>query len=337
MDERFDGGGFPIGMKGKEIPLGARVLSLVDTYLDLTTNPLNPFRKPLAATEACDVLAKYKGTVFDPHLVDLFRTVVAGDDLRARILSDRRIALLVDPDPEETTVLELGMIEEGFDVRIARDGQQALKVLEKGEIEVVVSEIDFTSSASDAGGQKPSAAGGGPPDGIALLQLARKTPWGKDLPWVILTRRQERADAQRSFALHVVDFVMKPAATEVLVAKLKQALDKRATATPGRGVSGSLAEMALPDLVQILWHGRKSGALRIRRGLESGEIHFTDGKIVDALWGKLRGEEAIYAMLTLTEGEFAMDPNFKTDAVVITTSPEALLLEGMRRLDEATM
>jgi hypothetical protein len=52
------------------------------------------------------------------------------------------------------------------------------------------------------------------------------------------------------------------------------------------------------------------------------------------MWGKLRGEDAVYAMLTLTEGDFAMDPNFKTDAVVIQTSPEALLLEGMRRLDE---
>jgi response regulator RpfG family c-di-GMP phosphodiesterase len=337
MYERFDGGGFPIGMKGKEIPLGARVLSLVDTYLDLTQNPNNPFRKPLTATEACDVLAKYKASIFDPHLVDLFRTVVAGDDLRARILSDRRVALLVDPDPEETTVLELRMIEEGFDVRIARDGQQALKVLEKGEIEVVVSEIDFTHATPGASGPPPAPAGGGPADGLALLQLARKAPWGKDLPWLILTRRQERVDAQRSFELHVVDFVIKPAPTEVLVAKLKQSLDKRATAAPARGVSGSLAEMALPDLVQILWHGRKSGALRIRRALESGEIHFTEGKIVDAVWGKLRGEEAIYAMLTLAEGEFAMDPNFKTDAVVITTSPEALLLEGMRRLDEATM
>ena len=66
------------------------------------------------------MLAKYKGTVFDPHLVDLFRATVTGDDIRARILSDRHVALLVDPDPEETTVLELRMIEEGFEVRIAR-------------------------------------------------------------------------------------------------------------------------------------------------------------------------------------------------------------------------
>ena len=68
---------------------------------------------------------------------------MAGDDLRARILSDRHVALLVDPDPEETTVLELRMIEEGFEVRIARTLALAKEILQKGGIELVVSEIDF--------------------------------------------------------------------------------------------------------------------------------------------------------------------------------------------------
>jgi hypothetical protein len=39
-------------------------------------------------------------------------------------------------------------------------------------------------------------------------------------------------------------------------------------------------------------------------------------------------------MLAISQGEFALDPNFKPPEVVITESPEALLLEGMRRLDE---
>ena len=40
-------------------------------------------------------------------------------------------------------------------------------------------------------------------------------------------------------------------------------------------------------------------------------------------------------MLELTEGEFSLDPAAKVDHQVITASPEALLLEGMRRMDEA--
>jgi len=92
--------------------------------------------------------------------------------------------------------------------------------------------------------------------------------------------------------------------------------------------------MGLPDMVQVLWHGRKTGSLKIRSGQEHGEIHFVEGMIFNALWMSLRGEEAFYAMLALVEGTFAMDPNFKAESQVIQGSPEGLLLEGMRRLDE---
>jgi hypothetical protein len=121
----------------------------------------------------------------------------------------------------------------------------------------------------------------------------------------------------------------------VLVAKLKKALEQRTESAPAHAVSGSLAEMSLPDLVQILWHGRKSGALRVRRGPDAGEVHFLNGNVVNAMWGKLRGDEAFYAMLSVSQGDFALDPNFRPSEVRITDSPESLLLEGMRRLDES--
>ncbi len=326
MYERYDGSGFPKQAAAKEISLGARLIAITDTYIDLTENAQNPFRKALAPGEACEVLSKYKGSVFDPHLVDLFRTMVAGDDLRSRILSNRHVALVVDPDPEETTVLELRMIEEGFEVRIARTIVQARELLKKGGIEIVVSELDL---APDWGATVDPAA-----DGLALLVEARNSPWGAQLPWLILTRRQGRDEAKRAFELGAIDFAIKPAVTEVLVAKLKKALEARTAAVPAYGVSGSLTEMSLPDLVQILWHGRKSGALRIRRGADAGEVHFIEGKLVNAMWGKLRGEEAVYAMLALRDGEFGLDPDFRPPEVLITESPESLLLEGMRRLDE---
>ena len=49
-----------------------------------------------------------------------------------------------------------------------------------------------------------------------------------------------------------------------------------------RGVSGSLREMGLPDMVQVLFHGRKSGNLKIRARDGAGEIHFAEGNVVDA-------------------------------------------------------
>jgi hypothetical protein len=93
--------------------------------------------------------------------------------------------------------------------------------------------------------------------------------------------------------------------------------------------------MSLPDVVQILWHGRKTCALRIQGRAGAGEIHFAEGQIVNAAYGKVKGEEAFYKLLTLKDGDFRLDPSFRPSVRVITSSPEALLLEGMRLLDES--
>ncbi|HEY5374132.1 MAG TPA: HD domain-containing phosphohydrolase [Polyangiaceae bacterium] len=320
MYERYDGKGLPDGSSEKEIALGARLLAIADTYADLTQNPRNPFRKTLRPVQACEVLERFRGTVFDPNLVDLFKHTVTGEDLKARLLANRYRALIVDPDPEETTVLELRMVEQGFEVSQARSTDQALKFLEKGDIEIVVSELDVQ-----------------PNDGFALLGEARKHPWGQKVPWVIVTGRAGgRTDAQRAFELGATDFLTKPVSSDLLVAKLKQIIEREATrGGPARGVAGSLQEMGLPEMVQVLWYGRKTGSLKIRSGANSGEIHFVGGAIFNALWTNLRGEEAFFAMLCLVEGEFSLDPNFTAPQQVIQDSPEALLLEGMRRLDEA--
>jgi response regulator RpfG family c-di-GMP phosphodiesterase len=318
MYERYDGKGFPDGSSAKEISLGARLLSIADTYADLTQNPRNPFRKALRPVQACEVLARYRGSVFDPNLVDLFKHTVTGEDLKARLLANRHRALIIDPDPEETTVLELRLLEQGFEVSQAHSIEAALKHLEKGETELVIAELDIPGG-----------------DGLGLLEQVRKRPWGQKLPWVVVTGRNNRNDAQKAFDLGAADFMSKPVSADLLVAKLKQIIEREAQrAGAARGVSGSLLEMGLPDMVQVLWHGRKSGSLKIRSGTTAGEIHFVNGSIYNALWATLRGEEAFYAMLKLADGDFALDPNFTAPQQVIMDSPEALLLEGMRRMDE---
>jgi response regulator RpfG family c-di-GMP phosphodiesterase len=315
--ERYDGKGFPGGLAGKDIPLIARILAVADTYADLTQNTRNPYRKQLPPAEAFAVLDKFKEQIFDPHLVDLFRAMLTGEDVRAKLLADRLVALIVDADPEETTVLELRMIEQGFEVKIARSVADATKALENGEIDLVVSEVDLPGG-----------------DGLALLAAARKQPWGKDVPWVIHTRKQGRTEAQRAFELGVLDYASKLSPADVLVAKLKAMLDQRVAGRGASGVSGSLNEMGLPDMVQVLWHARKTGNLNVRSGGEPGEIHFQEGNVVDAAWGKARGADAFYALLRLKDGDFAFDPTFRPKTRAIRESSETLLLEGMRRLDE---
>ncbi|HVJ88436.1 MAG TPA: HD domain-containing phosphohydrolase, partial [Labilithrix sp.] len=322
MYERFDGKGFPDKLAGKEIPLGARLLAVADAYADLTQNPRNPFRKVLAPAEAMEVLSKHTGTIFDPAILDLFKALVVGENMKAKLLANRYRALIVDPDPEESTVLELRMVEQGFDVKLARNAESARKALtaDGAEFDLIVCEVEL-----------PDA------NGLTFLSEARKERWGRELPWVVYTQKQGRTEAQRAFDLGAMDFVTKPVQADVLVAKMKAMLEQRSQSGKGgaaKGVSGSLREMGLPDIVQVLFHGRKTGKLNVKSGGNAGEIHFLEGAIANALLGGLSGADAFYAMVRFTDGEFALDPSFVPQKRLVAESAEALLLEGMRRMDE---
>jgi response regulator RpfG family c-di-GMP phosphodiesterase len=319
MYERFDGQGIPAGLRGKEIPLGARILAIVDTYADLSQNARNPFRRTLGPVEAIAVFDRYRDKVFDGDLVDLFRLVVAGSDLRQKLLTGYRPILVVDADPEQSAALELRLLGRGFDVKAARTADAALRLLEEAEINIVVSEVDLE-----------------PFDGFELLRRAHAAERTRAIPFLFLTSRSAAEDVARAFELGAADYVVKPSTTEVLVAKIRQTLDRRPAAGPTAGVKGALSDMSLPDLVQILAQGRKTGKLAIRgKDGRNGEIHFLEGRVANALFAGRQGEEAFYGMLSIQEGEFALDPDFKPPAVVMEGSAESLLLEGMRRLDEA--
>ena len=68
--ERWDGNGYPRGLKGEEIPIPARIFALVDAW-DVMTND-RPYRKALSKEEALTELIKGSGTQFAPEVVDLF-------------------------------------------------------------------------------------------------------------------------------------------------------------------------------------------------------------------------------------------------------------------------
>jgi len=68
--ERYDGKGYPEGLKGKEIPLGGRILALVDAFSAMVSE--RPYRKRLKALEALREIDKESGKQFDPEVVKSF-------------------------------------------------------------------------------------------------------------------------------------------------------------------------------------------------------------------------------------------------------------------------
>ena len=68
--ERWDGKGYPLGLKGEEIPLIARIISVADTYDAMVST--RPYRKGMDPKLAYEEIVKYRGTQFDPEVVDAF-------------------------------------------------------------------------------------------------------------------------------------------------------------------------------------------------------------------------------------------------------------------------
>lgn len=72
--ERWDGSGYPRGLKGEQIPLGARIFSVVDVWDALTSD--RPYSKAWTSAKAIEYISEQKGIQFDPKVVDLFLILV---------------------------------------------------------------------------------------------------------------------------------------------------------------------------------------------------------------------------------------------------------------------
>ena len=75
--EKFDGSGYPEGLANSHIPLGARILSVVDAYIAMTDDRI--YRKSLGHEKAISELIENKGSQFDPEIVDIFLNVIANN------------------------------------------------------------------------------------------------------------------------------------------------------------------------------------------------------------------------------------------------------------------
>lgn len=114
-------------------------------------------------------------------------------------------------------------------------------------------------------------------------------------------------------------------------------------------IKGSLREAALPDVLQLLAMGKKTGCLGIAHRGHFAHIYFEEGKISFAeivnrreRAGDLRAcvEETMYQLFTWTDGSFTFEAGVdceRAERVAPPIAPESLMLEGARRVDEWTV
>ncbi len=98
--ERYDGKGYPQGMRGEEIPMGARIVAVADSFMAMVSK--RHYRKQMTVKEALEEIVRNQGTQFDPVVVDAF----------LRVMKDRALLEKVDICIRSDKNLEKTLTEE---------------------------------------------------------------------------------------------------------------------------------------------------------------------------------------------------------------------------------
>ncbi len=221
-------------------------------------------------------------------------------------------------------VLEVSLRKAGFTVTTATSVQDGLDKLELHTPDLIISETTFPDG-----------------DGFELRRRVRSAPdWG-EIPFIFLTAEAAIENKIKGLELGVDDYLTKPIYIKEIVTRINILLQKRQRARfeerrDGRTrFAGRVSDMPVVDVIQTIEVSRKSGVIQFvgDRGRQA-TIYFREGNVIDAESGTLQGEDAVYRLLTWSEGEFEVVFRTVRRRRVIETSSQGLLMEGMRRLDE---
>ncbi len=179
-------------------------------------------------------------------------------------------------------------------------------------------------------------------DGRQLLQKIKARRATSTIPVILMASKADISEKLKAVQDTVEDFVEKPFFVKEAAARIKKVVDKislekMAREAPDASVlRGNLAQMNVLDLLQSLDMGRKTCALTLTNNGDNCKMFFTDGQINHAAYGDVKGDEAVYKVLTWTAGSFEIDFKGSSDEQTINQSTQGLLLEGLRLLDESS-
>jgi DNA-binding response OmpR family regulator len=232
--------------------------------------------------------------------------------------------LLVDGDARSLRVLEVSLKKAGFNVTTAVNGKDALDKVQTVKPDLIISDTDMPEM-----------------DGFTFCKLLKADPDYAEIPFIFLTDQLSIERKIQGLELGVEDYLTKPIYIKEIITRVRLLLQKhqRARIEAKRDqrtrFAGRLSDMGVVDLIQTIEVSRKSGLIHIQADDgRHAELYFRDGKVIDAEAGALAGEDAVYRLLTWSDGEFEVVFRNVRRKDVIMISSQALLMEGMRRLDE---
>jgi CheY-like chemotaxis protein len=247
-------------------------------------------------------------------------------------VSARKSLLIVDADTKSLRVLEVSLRKVGFNVATADTAAGALQAALTAPPDLVITDTRLPDF-----------------DGFELCRRLRKDPRTSHAVLVFLTEGASPELKVRGIDVGADEFLTKPVLVKEIIGRIRNLLERRQSTFGGGdrpgALSGTLANMGVVDLLQVMEAGQKSGVAKIgsdpvRSGgyvegrREQGLLFFRDGQVVDAELGRLRAEDAVYRMLLWEDGLFDVEFGSVAREDTIQRPTQDLLLEGLRRVDE---
>jgi DNA-binding response OmpR family regulator len=231
--------------------------------------------------------------------------------------------LLVDDNP-----MILGMLKQALTqlahITTATDAPDALLKAVDSPPDILISDYRMTGM-----------------DGRQLVEKLRARPATMNIAVILLATKADIAE-RLNLERQVDEFIEKPFYLREATQRIKRVIDKialekmaRAAPQDGGGLRGNLAQMNVIDLMQSLEMGRKSGLLKLTNATDRCDVYFADGQINHATYGAVKGDEAVYKVLTWEKGNFQIDFEARSAEQTITRSTQGLMMEGLRILDES--
>ena len=216
-------------------------------------------------------------------------------------------------DDEETLTWSmaksLSKDRDKYEVIIANNGKEAINILKKNKVDLVISDIRMPDI-----------------NGLDLLVKIRKEyPETKVIIMTAYGSSDVQKEANRRGSIYYVE---KPFEISDIRKIIVDLIGKR------KGFQGKVYGLQLTDVIQMNCLSRLTTALVITRDGEKGVIYLNEGEIIHAECGEKKGTDAFYKILSWQEGEFVSNIGVTPPVQTIYQSWEHLLVEAMRRDDD---
>lgn len=189
--ERYDGTGYPNGLKGENIPETARIIGVADAYDAMASN--RSYRKALPQDVIRGEIEKGKGTQFDPQIADIMLEMIDEDKGYAmkETKSLQKTIMVVDDEPMNIKMVSIILKDSHmYEVVGATSGKEALEKLEEQEIDMILLDVMMPDM-----------------DGFETISLIREK---YDMPIVLMTGDRNIETIEKASQYGVDDYLTKP-------------------------------------------------------------------------------------------------------------------------------